>query len=83
MLRMATRESWIVFLRTKDNPETPYYTIELDKSRIRQAYSAYDRKPDYEIVEKILNKWMKSVKKNFAKVEKEETAGQKALAAAG
>ena len=68
--RMAVRESYIVFLRKAEAPNRPYYTIEVNEHRILQWYGAYDRKPDAEKVKKVLDKWMKQVKKNFAKERK-------------
>ena len=78
MKQMAERKSWIVFLRKAEDPETPWYTVEVDKTGIRQAYAAYDRKPDWEEIDKVLKAWMKHVKKNFAAVEAEERVGSKA-----
>ncbi|SDZ88341.1 PcfJ-like protein [Lachnospiraceae bacterium NK3A20] len=72
MLRMTTRESWIVFLRRTSDPDTPYYTIEVDRGRVIQAYAAYDRKPDWDTVNQILREWMRQVKKNFVKMDVEE-----------
>ena len=72
MLRMATRESWIVFMRRTSDPDTPYYTIEINKTRIIQAYAAYDRQPDWDNVKKLLQAWMKQVRKNFAAVNEAE-----------
>lgn len=86
MVKMATRESWICFLRKKEAPEEPWYTIETDGEKILQAYAAYDRKPDWKETDKILKAWMQQVKKNFAAVEAEESKTQKesaALMAAG
>lgn len=72
MLKMARRETWIVFLRHTENPEEPWYTIETDGRRVIQYYAAYDRQPDKEEVSGILEEWMKDVRKNKARVEKEE-----------
>lgn len=68
--KMCTRNSFIVFLRKKENLKEPYYTIECDLSKVIQFYAAYDRQPDKEKVRKILNKWMKQVKKNAKKLQK-------------
>lgn len=65
MLNMANRKSFILFLRHKDDPEKPYYTIETDGSRIMQFYAAYDRQPDRKKVSEILGRWMQQVKKNI------------------
>lgn len=84
MAKMAARESWICFLRKKEAPEEPWYTVEVDKNGIKQAYAAYDRKPDWEETDKILKAWMQQVKKNFEAVEAEESKAQKEkLMAAG
>ena len=66
---MAERKSFIVFLRKATEPEKPYYTIECDLTKVLQFYSAYDRQPDKEKVEKILSKWMKQVRKNVKKMQ--------------
>ena len=64
MNRMAAGESWILFLRKKEDPEKPYYTIEIEMEtdRIRQWYSEYDRQPDREKIEKVLKRFKKSLK---------------------
>lgn len=64
MLRMATRESFILFLRHSDKKEEPYYTLEVKPNgQIVQAYAAYDRKPDYDKVLKILQQWQRDIAK--------------------
>lgn len=68
--KMCARSSFIVFLRKKENLKEPYYTIECDLSKVIQFYAAYDRQPDKEKVQKILNKWMKQVKKNIKELKK-------------
>lgn len=72
MQNMSDRKTWILFLRHEEAPEEPWYTIETDGNRIRQFYAAYDRQPEKEKVEKILDTWMKQVRKNMIRVEKEE-----------
>ena len=64
MLRMAKRESFILFLRHSDKKEEPYYTLEVKPNgQIVQAYAAYDRKPDYDKVSKILQQWQRDITK--------------------
>lgn len=64
MLRMAKRESFILFLRHSDKKEKPYYTLEVKPNgQIVQAYAAYDRKPDYDKVSKILQQWQRDIAK--------------------
>lgn len=65
---MNDRKAWIVFLRKKEDPDKPYYTVECDRSRVIQFYAAYDRQPDKEQVSKVLATWMKQVRKNFKEV---------------
>lgn len=77
MESMSERKTWIIFLRHAENPEEPWYTIETDGKKVLQFYAAYDRQPDKEEVQKILTEWMKSVRKNKAKVEKQEEKDRK------
>lgn len=76
MKRMNKRESFIVFLRKKEEPMVPYYTIETDyDGNILQSYSAYDRKPDWEKVEPVL--------KGFTRLIAKRAEKEAALIAAG
>ena len=64
MLSMAERKTFILFLRHKDTPDIPYYTIEAKwGGEICQAFSAYDRKPEWDEVNKVLQEWSKEVRK--------------------
>ena len=81
MKEMSARESFILFLRKAEDPQTPYYTIQTDIQRIQQFYAAYDRQPDKEIVEKIMTAWLKQVKQNYRQIIEEE--GKEVLHAAG
>ena len=76
MKRMAAGISWILFLRRKEHPEEPYYTIEIDMKNdgILQWYSEYDRKPDRGTIEKVLMRFRKSVKRKRMKEAKKEIA---------
>ena len=76
MKRMAAGTSWILFLRRKEDPEEPYYTIEIDvkDDGILQWYSEYDRKPDRGKIEKVLKKFKESVKRKRAQEAKQEIA---------
>lgn len=69
MDKMAAGRTWILFLRHKKDVDDPWYTIEIDMEtdEIRQWYSAYDRQPEYQKVRKILNKFLRSVKKKREK----------------
>ena len=76
MKRMAAGTSWILFLRRKEDPEEPYYTIEISMKDdgILQWYSEYDRKPDRGKIEKVLKKFKESVKRKRAQEAKQEIA---------
>lgn len=68
-------QSIILFLRTADDPETPYITAELDIGSlcIRQWYGAYDKKPDKERVQKWLDKYETRLKCGGAEAGEEGT----------
>ncbi len=65
MDRMAKGKSWILFLRKKEDINTPYYTIEIDmeSNKIKQWYSAFDRKPDEKKIQKLLSTFTKQITK--------------------
>lgn len=71
MDKMAKGISWILFLREKKELDLPYYTIEIDMKtdKILQWYSEYDRKPDKNKIQKVLNKFQKSIQKNRQKIQ--------------
>jgi len=68
MLKMANKETFIVFLRKKEDPEKSFYTLEVDYKSIIQAYSAYNRKEEWNEVKPVLDRWMRQVKKNAKKI---------------
>lgn len=72
MQNMSERKTWILFLRHKENPAEPWYTVETNGDKILQFYAAYDRQPEKDKVEKILNAWMRQVGKNLERVKKAE-----------
>lgn len=71
MDKMAKGESYICFLRKKDQPDIPYYTLEVDKDlKLLQAYSAYDRQPDWDEINKVIKKYLKDIQKRaLAKIK--------------
>lgn len=72
MEKMNKRTSFILFLRRKDNPDIPYYTIEAESNgTIKQFYAAYNRQPDRAKISSWLKKWTREVKKRNQKLEKE------------
>ena len=72
MERMDKRETFILFLRRADAPETPYYTLEVEyDGKIRQSYGAYDRKPDWPVVEPVLKSFTRQIGKRTEKEKRE------------
>ena len=72
MERMAKRETFILFLRRADAQETPYYTLEVEyDGKIRQSYGAYDRKPDWPVVEPVLKSFTRQIRKRTEKEKRE------------
>lgn len=56
--RHANGTSYILFLRFKSDPRTPYYTIEIDWDyNIKQWYAAHDKKPNKEQISEWLEKY--------------------------
>lgn len=78
MQRMARRESFILFLRKRKKPDTPFYTIECTETKILQMRSEYNRQPDLKQVQAFMEKVMRHAKRAIAKERKEAQ-----LAAAG
>lgn len=71
--RFNIRETYLMFLRRKSEPETPWYTLEIEPGgNIRQKKSvlneAYD---DLDAAIPFLEKWQKWVKANLSKKDKE------------
>ncbi len=70
---MDRRRSYIIFLRRKEEPDSPYYTIEAKwDGTVLQWYSAYDRRPDEEEIRKVLEKWSREVGKRYRKQKREQ-----------
>ena len=51
-------ETSILFLRRKETPDIPYYTIEIKGNQIIQWYGLRDKKPDREIIEPWLDRYV-------------------------
>lgn len=68
---MNRHETVILFLRKKDKPNIPYYTIEVKNGEIKQAYGKSDEKPDWDEV----NPFLKSFTKARLKKKRERKVG--------
>ncbi|MCQ2549893.1 MAG: PcfJ domain-containing protein, partial [Lachnospiraceae bacterium] len=71
--------SFILFLRKKEKPKEAYYTLEVKHDgSIRQWYGAYDRKPDKEKIEKVLERFTKKIQSKEKKLQAAAAAEQEA-----
>lgn len=71
--RINTRESYILFLRKAEEPEKPYYTLEVEPNgTIRQRRTEYNRQlPDLEKASRFLELWQKQLQKKLSKKDLE------------
>ena len=67
-------ETSILFLRKEKTPNTPYITIEIDGTKIRQWYGAHDRKPKQEFFDELLRDYIKQLEDRKKKQGKTLTA---------
>ena len=74
--RIGRRESYLLFLRWKERPDTPYYTLEVEPSgNIRQKRTLGDNQnADFQEAVSFLKKWQKEIKKRLTKEEEELAA---------
>lgn len=70
--RIMQRETYICFLRKKDYPKVPFYTIEVEPSgTIRQHRGMYDEEPGINEIKPFLKEWQKEIKKRLSKKDHE------------
>lgn len=55
-------ETYILMLRFKDEPDTPYITIEIDGQRVIQWYGDKDRKPNKEVMQKWIDDYLERLR---------------------
>lgn len=84
MESMETRKSFILFLRKKERKDNPFYTLEVKwNGEIVQAYGAYDRKPEWDQIEKFLDGFTRKIKQRSKKeLAQAAAATNKIMAAA-
>ncbi len=70
--RINQRESYILFLRKKDDIKKPYYTLEVEPNgTIRQKRTIGDNQnPDIKEAAKFLEKWQKEIQKRLTEEDK-------------
>lgn len=62
--------SFILFLRKISEKDMPYITVEIRGDQIIQWYGAYDQKPDAQMIEAWLKKYIKELKKHEEMLKK-------------
>ncbi len=73
--RLMQRETYICFLRKKEEPELPYYTIEVEPGgTIRQHRGYLDEEPEIELVKPFLREWQKVLKKRLTENDRKYAA---------
>lgn len=69
--RIESRETYICFLRRKQTPGIPFYTIEVEPSgTIRQHRSYLDEEPGIEEIREFLREWQRVIRKRMTKEDK-------------
>ena len=70
--RMVKQESYLLFLRKKNAPQKPYYTLEVEPNgTVRQKRTYFDRQnPDIKQAEKFLLRWQKQLSRKLNKEDK-------------
>ena len=64
--RILQHETYICFLRRREEPEKAFYTLEVEPGgTIRQHRGMYDEEPDIEEIRPFLREWQKEVRKRM------------------
>lgn len=76
--RIKNHETYICFMRKKTEPDTPFYTIEVEPGgTIRQHRGMYDEEPEFESVKPFLLEWQRVIKKRMTKQDHERATESK------
>ena len=76
--RIKSHETYICFLRKVEEPDVPFYTIEVEPGgTIRQHRGMYDEEPELESVKPFLKEWQKVIRKRMSKKDHERAAVSK------
>jgi len=66
--RIKSNETYICFMRKNDEPDEPFYTIEVEPGgAIRQHRGMYDEEPELDKVKPFLIEWQQEIKKRMSK----------------
>ena len=79
--RISRRESYVLFLRRRKDPDKPYYTLEIEPDgTVRQKRTMFDRQEkDIEKAKKFLREWQGVVASRLTGVERKLAIQSKAL----
>jgi hypothetical protein len=70
--RIKQHETYICFLRKTAEPDTPFYTIEVEPGgTIRQHRGMFDEEPEIESVKPFLREWQSVIRKRMSKEDHE------------
>lgn len=76
--RIKSNETYICFLRKVEEPDIPFYTIEVEPGgTIRQHRGMYDEEPELDKVKPFLREWQKEIRKRMSKKDHELAAVSK------
>ena len=79
--RISRRESYVLFLRRRKDPDKPYYTLEIEPDgTVRQKRTMFDRQEkDIDKAKKFLREWQGVVASRLTGVERKLAIQSKAL----
>lgn len=79
--RIVSKESYILFLREKENPKVPFYTLEVEPDgTIRQKRAKFNRQnKDIDKVTSFLTLWQKEIQKRLTKKDRKSTEESRKL----
>lgn len=76
--RIKQHETYICFLRKTEEPDIPFYTIEVEPGgTIRQHRGMFDEEPEIETVKPFLREWQKEIRKRMSREDHERAAASK------
>lgn len=78
--RIKQHETYICFMRKLDEPDIPFYTIEVEPGgTIRQHRGMYDEEPELEAVKPFLREWQQVIRKRMKEEDKQRAERSKIL----
>ena len=69
--RFIREESLIFFIRSRENPDTPFVTVEysLSKKKVLQCYGEHDHRPNDSVLEFVNKKWLPFANRQLKKIQ--------------